>query len=125
FQFTNKYKQDEVVTVSLGTGRFTQKKQPTWIWPWLQWVIGQMLESPGEQQTELTKRHYNRMTFYRIDTVLPEDIALDDVKRIHKLKEYGERLAEKIDWNAILARADTQFRIDENKTSFSQYALSP
>jgi len=38
------------------------------------------------------------MTFYRIDTELKGEIALDDSGKIERLLEYGERLAERIDW---------------------------
>jgi len=101
----NGYEPAETTTVSLGTGRsIAPKRRPTWIGSWLQWVLGELLESPGEQQTEITWRHFveereggQKMTFYRIDTELKEDIALDDVGSIGRLREYGERLAELID----------------------------
>ncbi len=127
---TNGYEPSETTAVSLGTGRsITPKRRPTWIWSWLQWVLGELLESPGEQQTEITWRHFVRqppepqkMIFYRIDTELKEDIPLDGVGSIDRLREYGERLAELIDWEAILASTDVTFRVDYEKRLFPQYA---
>ena len=105
------------------------KRRPTWIGSWLRWVLDELLESPGEQQTEIAWRHFVRdqppgqeMTFYRIDTKLEEDIALDDVGKIERLRVYGERLAEMIDWEAILAGTDEEFRVRSERTLFLQYA---
>ena len=125
FYYTGeKYKPEETTTVSLGTGRYASRQRPTWIWPWLNWVIGELLESPGEQQTEIARRHFPQMTFYRIDTELKEDIGLDDVGSVDRLREYGERLAELIDWEAILAGSHTRFSIGPEKTLWPQYKQS-
>jgi hypothetical protein len=121
FFYTTGYSPGDTTTVSLGTGRFVPRDTPTWIWPWLDWVLGQLLESPGEQQTEITWRQFPDMVFYRIDTELKEDIGLDDVSGIDRLQTYGDRLAELIDWEAILAGTDTTFRIDEGTTAWEQY----
>jgi len=126
----NGYIPGETTTVSMGTGRsIVPKRRPTWIWSWLQWILGELLESPGEQQTEIAWRHFvedkgedQKMTFYRIDTKLKEDIALDDVGSIGRLREYGERLAERIDWGKILDGTDEEFRVRGDRTSFRQYA---
>jgi Patatin-like phospholipase len=127
---TNGYEPGETTTVSMGTGRsIVPKRRPTWIGSWLQWVLDELLESPGEQQTEIAWRHFVRdqppgqeMTFYRIDTKLEEDIALDDVGKIERLRVYGERLAEMIDWEGILAGTDEEFRVRGERTLFPQYA---
>jgi hypothetical protein len=126
----NGYKPGETTTVSMGTGRsIVPKRRPTWIWSWLQWILGELLESPGEQQTEIAWRHFVRdqpdgqkMRFYRIDTELKEDIALDDVGSIDQLREYGEQLAELIDWEKILDGTDTSFEVDYKNRLFRQYA---
>jgi patatin-like phospholipase/acyl hydrolase len=123
FDYTPDYKPEETITVSLGTGRFKNRKEPKWIGAWLEWVLAELLESPGEQQTEITQRHFPEMIFYRIDTELKENIGLDDSKKIRRLLEYGERLAEKIDWEAILAGTETQFRIGSNNTLWEQYKV--
>jgi patatin-like phospholipase/acyl hydrolase len=128
---TNRYKPGETTTVSLGTGRYIAptKQMPSWIGTWLEWVLGELLESPGEQQTEITWRHFvkeqpdqQKMNFYRIDTKLKENIALDDVGSVERLREYGEQLAELIDWEAILDGTDREFRVDYGNKRFSQYA---
>ncbi len=124
FYYTSGYNPEDTITVSLGTGRFISRKQPGCIWSWLKWVLGQLLESPGEQQTEVTWRQFSEMVLYRIDTELKEDIGLDDVKSVDRLREYGERLAELVDWEAILAGTDTIFRIGGNKTLWQQYKRS-
>ena len=123
FEYTPDYTPDETITVSLGTGKFKHRKVPRWIGAWLEWVLAELLESPGEQQTELTWRHFPKMTFYRIDTELKEDIGLDDARDIPRLREYGERLAEMIDWEAILAGTETRFRIGSTNTLWEQYKV--
>jgi len=121
FEYTHDYQPEETITVSLGTGRFKHRKVPRWIGSWLRWVLAELLESPGEQQTEITWRQFPQMTFYRIDTELKEEIALDDSGKIERLLGYGERLAEKIDWEAILAGTETRFRIGSHNTLWEQY----
>ncbi len=121
FQYTYKFKPEETTAVSLGTGRYPDKKMPVWIWAWLSWVLGELLESSGEQQTKITQRQFPQMRFYRIDTELKEDIPLDDVSNIKRLIDIGERLAELIDWEKILAGTTTKFRIRSKNTQWEQY----
>jgi patatin-like phospholipase/acyl hydrolase len=123
FEYTPDYTPGETITVSLGTGKFKHRKEPRWIGAWLEWVMAELLESPGEQQTEITWRHFPQMTFYRIDTELKEDIGMDDTRSIARLLEYGERLAEMIDWDAILAGIETRFRIGSTNTLWEQYKV--
>lgn len=123
FEYTPDYTPEETITVSLGTGKFKHRKEPRWIGGWLEWVMAELLESPGEQQTEFTSKHFPQMTFYRIDTELQENIGLDDSRDIGRLLEYGERLAETIDWEAILAGANSPFRIGNTNTLWEQYKV--
>ena len=123
FEYTPDFNPAETITVSLGTGKFKSRKEPTWIGGWLEWILAELLESPGEQQTEFTWRHYPQMTFYRIDTELKEDIGLDDSRQIGRLLEYGEKLAATIDWEAILAGTEIRFRIDGTNTLWEQYKV--
>jgi patatin-like phospholipase/acyl hydrolase len=123
FEYTPDYRPEETITVSLGTGKFKHQKEPRWVGAWLEWVLAELLESPGEQQTEIAWRHFPQMTFYRIDTELKEDIGLDDARDIGRLLEYGERLAELIDWEAILAGTETRFRIGSANTLWEQYKV--
>jgi patatin-like phospholipase/acyl hydrolase len=124
FEFTPDYNPEETITVSLGTGRYKSRKEPKWIGAWLEWIMVELLESPGEQQTEITQRQFPEMTFYRIDTELKENIGLDDPRKIERLLEYGERLAETIDWEAILAGKETRFRIGRQNTLWEQYKVN-
>lgn len=121
FQYTYKFKPEETTTVSLGTGKYQDKKMPVWVWSWLGWIFGELLESSGEQQTKITQRQYPQMRFYRIDTELKEDIPLDDVSNIKRLMAIGERLAEMIDWEKILAGTTSKFRIRTKNTQWEQY----
>jgi hypothetical protein len=123
FEYTPDYQPEETITVSLGTGKFKNRKVPGWIGAWLEWILAEFLESPGEQQTEITWRHFPEMTFYRIDTELKENIGLDDVRYIGRLIEYGEKLAALIDWEAILAGTETRFRIGSTNTLWEQYQV--
>ena len=77
FEYTDDYRPEETIVVSLGTGRFLDRRRPTWLWSWVQWVLSELLRSPGEQQTELVQRHYPAARFYRIDVRLPRDFPLD------------------------------------------------
>ncbi len=92
-------------------------------------MLGELLESPGEQQTEITWRHFvklppkpKKMNFYRIDLKLNEDIPRDAVGSIDQLREYGKRLAKLINWEAILAGTDETFRVNYEKKLLPQYA---
>ena len=123
FEYTPDYTPEETITVSLGTGKFKHRKEPRWIGGWLEWVLAELLESPGEQQTEFAWRHFPEMIFYRIDTELKENIGLDDSRHIERLLDYGEKLAALIDWEAILAGTETQFRIGGHNTLWEQYKV--
>lgn len=123
FDYTPDYKPEETLTVSLGTGRFSHRKEPRWIGAWLEWVLAELLESPGEQQTEITQRHFPQMIFYRIDTELKENIGLDDTRRIDLLVKYGEELAQTIDWDAILTGTETRYRVGNTNTLWGQYKV--
>ena len=121
FYYSDAYRREETTCVSLGTGRFLDRTRPTWIWTWLAWVLGELLRSPGEQQTEIVQRHFPQMRFYRLDAALGDDIPLDDIGRIDELRHIGERFAEQINWTAILAGTDTRFLINQRNTLPAQY----
>jgi predicted sulfurtransferase len=73
--------------------------------------LGELLRSPGEQQTEIVQRQLPQMPFYRLDLKLKQDIALDDISRVNELQGYGERFAKQIDWESILAGRDNPVQI--------------
>jgi hypothetical protein len=106
------YEPAATTIVSLGTGRFLDRRRPTWLWSWVEWVLGEMFRSPGEQQTELVQRHYDAAALYRIDVRLPRDFPLDTVGAgLDDLEGIGRGLAALIDWQAILEGRDEEFRV--------------
>ena len=122
FEFTGAYRPADTIVVSLGTGRFLDRPRPTWLWSWVEWVLGEMFRSPGEQQTELVVRHYREAPLYRIDVRLPRDYALDTLgSGFNELEGIGQRLAATIDWPAILDGSDREFRVDPGATRPAAY----
>lgn len=129
FFYTDAYRPEESLMVSLGTGRLMDRTRPTWIGSWLEWILAELLRSPGEQQTQIVYRHFPQMPLYRLDPDFHDldpgrkiNIPLDDVGSIDRLVRYGEQFAERIDWPAILEGRDTTFRIAERKTMSYQYS---
>ncbi len=116
FEYTDAYRPDETVVVSLGTGRLLHRPRPRWLWPWLGWLLSELLRSPTEQQTELVQRHYARTPFYRIDFKLGREIGLDAVDRLGELRTAGERLAADVDWEAVLVGRDESHRVSPAST---------
>lgn len=103
FYYSEGYTPEDTVVVSLGTGRSKLTRGvPGWLYAWLQWLIGELLRSPGEQQTEIVQRHFKLAGFHRIDAELEKSIGMDDVGRIDELRAIGERLAGTVDWDSIL-----------------------
>ncbi|MGH2381189.1 MAG: hypothetical protein ACRDG7_08210, partial [Candidatus Limnocylindria bacterium] len=100
FEYTDDYQPADTLVVSLGTGKLLHREHPTWLWPWVGWLLSELLRSPAEQQTELVHRHYRDASFYRLDIELEREIGLDAVDRIGELQIYGERFATAVDWPA-------------------------
>jgi predicted acylesterase/phospholipase RssA len=121
FEYTDAYRPAETLVVSLGTGRLLRRDRPGWIWPWLGWLLSELLRSPGEQQTELVHRHYLEAPFYRLDVELDREIGLDAVNRIGELRALGERLADDVDWPAILDGSDDRFLVTDASTLPREY----
>jgi predicted acylesterase/phospholipase RssA len=117
FEYTDDYRPEETIVVSLGTGRFLTRTRPTWLWSWVEWVLSEMFRSPGEQQTELVQRHYPDARFYRIDVRLPRDFPLDATGRdVDELLAIGDALASTVDWPAILDGTDETFLVRPGET---------
>lgn len=121
FEYTDAYDPADSIVVSLGTGTLLTRARPTWLWPWLGWLLSELLRSPAEQQTELVQRHYRTAGFYRIDRVLEREIPLDAVDRIEELRRHGERLAAEVDWPAMLDGRDERHRITDATTLPREY----
>ena len=112
FEYTDDYDPAKTVIVSLGTGRFLDRRRPTWLGSWLWWVFGELFRSPGEQQTELVHRHYRAAPFYRIDARLPRDYSLDaSGSQLDELEAIGHKLAATLDWPAILEGRDESYLV--------------
>ncbi len=123
FEYMKTYKPKDTTIVSLGTGRFLDRPRPTWILSWLEWILSELLRSPGEQQTELVQRHYAAAKFYRIDVKLKRDFPLDTVGAgLKELRTIGEKLAATVDWPAILGEREESFEIDPRKVRPDAYA---
>jgi patatin-like phospholipase/acyl hydrolase len=105
FYYHDSYVPAETVVVSLGTGRYISVQDPAGLLGWLTWVLDTVLQAPEEQQTEIVKRHFvpQGLILYRRDFTLRENIPMDDVGSIHKLRGYGEEFAKDVPWEEILA----------------------
>jgi uncharacterized protein len=129
FFYSSGYAPDDTTIVSLGTGRFAVEKRPIWLGAWLEWLLGELLRSPGEQQTEIVRRHFERTIVYRLDPdlkrldpTLERGIGLDEIACIDRLQTLGERFAAQIPWLDILAGVDPTFRIGERNTEWFEYS---
>lgn len=101
FYYTGEYSPQDTTIVSFGTGRFISEQHPRTLWGWLGWVLDEMFRSPGEQQTELVRRHFPEIEFHRLEPEIPKDIPMDDVGSIPQLQQYAQHFAEGVDWSTI------------------------
>lgn len=122
FHYSDAYEPASTVVISLGTGRFPRRDRPRWIWPWIEWLLNELLLSPAEQQTQLVHRHYPEAAFYRLDVRLPSDIDVDAVDRVGELRQLGDAFAATIDWPAMLAGADREFLVTDASTLSREYS---
>jgi len=70
---------------------------------WVEWVVGELLAIPADQQTQLVLRHFQTAGTTRINPALPHDISMDDVNAVADLMKIGRAFAAKLDWNDILS----------------------
>ncbi len=122
FEYSDAYSAASTTVVSLGTGRVLHRPRPTWLWPWVGWLLSELLRSPTEQQTELVHRHYPEARFYRVDVALDRDIGLEDVSAIPALRRIGERLAGEVDWDALIDGADDPHLVTDARTLPREYS---
>jgi hypothetical protein len=132
FWYSEGYEPANTVMVSLGTGRVDSYsdpgRPPLAILSWIEWVVSDLLDSANEQQTDITRRHFPDMTFYRLDPdlkaldpSLKNGISQDDVAAIPLLRTLGQRYASSIDWDAILEEKDRTYLITPDRTLVRQY----
>lgn len=93
----------ESVVVSLGTGYHRADSDPRTFFDWANWVVGELLRIPAEQQTELVRRHFDTRGTYRLNPALPRAIGMDDLRAIPELVRFGHAAAESIPWAEVLA----------------------
>lgn len=131
FYYNDKYSPDDLIIISLGTGRFESTFKPGWIFAWLGWLLKELLHSTGEQQTEIVQRHFPKTAFYRLDPdlkmldpTLETEIKLDDASETDRLIKYGKKFALNINWEEILSGKETKFKIKENNTQWEDYKQS-
>lgn len=123
FDYAEGYDPSRTIIVSLGTGWYPHRRRPRWLWPWVEWLLSELFRSPGEQQTEIVRRHYRSAAFYRLDVRLPHDIGLDAFDRVAELRGIGQTFAAQIDWAPILAGEDSPHRITDATTLPHQYVV--
>jgi patatin-like phospholipase/acyl hydrolase len=101
---TGKQQLDDVVLLSLGTGRSVrhlQAENADWgVLPWAYPLIHLILEEGSSGTADYQCRQILGDRYYRLNPVLPEPIALDDVDLIPRLKDVAERadLTEVLEW---------------------------
>ncbi len=110
----DKYPKSETTVVALGTGFFKKENKPSNLIEWVQWIIGELLDEPSEQQTQLIRRHYGPAGTHlvRLNVAMPQDIGMDDIGAIPRLVEIGKAAAAKLDWNALLTAPDGTKALD-------------
>jgi patatin-like phospholipase/acyl hydrolase len=103
-----KYPPERTTVVSLGTGFYKKVNAPGHLVDWALWVLGELLEDPSEQQTELIDRHYRPMGMHtlRYNVDMGEEIGMDNIAAVPRLVEIGRKAAAKIDWNEELTTLD-------------------
>jgi len=99
-----KYPIAETTVVSLGTGFYKTHYDPSNLIAWVQWIVGELLDEPAAQQTQLVQRHYvtHGLHLVRLNVQLPQEIGMDDIAAIPRLVEIGKAAAAKLDWDTLL-----------------------
>lgn len=110
FDYTpaGKYPVAETTVVSLGTGFYKTDQSPSNLIEWVQWIIGELLDEPAAQQTQIVQRHYvpRGLHLLRLNVQMPQEIGMDDISAIPRLVEIGKAAAAKLDWNTLLTAPD-------------------
>jgi patatin-like phospholipase/acyl hydrolase len=111
FCYSEGYRPEETLVVSLGTGSYTDAPTPRWIGEWLTWLISEMLRAPNEQQTEIVARQYPQTPCYRINPGLDRDIPLDKAAEAKELKRLGHQFAADVEWEPILNGESSDYQM--------------
>jgi uncharacterized protein len=99
------FKPENSAIVSIGTGKNPVRKDvPNHnLVAKLSWIIGMLLDAPEALAPVLVRRHYPQVKFDDFDIQLKSQISMDQAANVPELEQYGERLADQIDWDEILA----------------------
>ncbi len=111
---TPAYTPEDTIIVSLGTGFFPGKNSPQNIVDWLKFTIGELLEAPSTQQNTIVYRHFPQARSYRWNPKLPRDIGLDGVNEIPALIEIGQKMAQGLNWAAMLDGSTNENKVGPN-----------
>jgi hypothetical protein len=107
FEYTapGAYAPSDANIVALGTGFFKSPQRPSNLIDWVRFTIGQLLDEPAEQQTQLVRRHFvpQGASLFRWNPELPREIELDAASEIQTLIALGKDFAAELDWPKILA----------------------
>lgn len=108
-----RYSPEESIIISLGTGYIDVKAAPANIIDWVQFVVGELLQAPAEQQTQVAQRHFGERgaIVYRFNPKMPRDIGLDEVKAIPELVQIGKVLAQGLNWADMLSGLSSDMRV--------------
>jgi patatin-like phospholipase/acyl hydrolase len=111
-----KYLPSNSTVVALGTGYYPTRATPSNLIAWVRYIVGQLLDEPSEQQTQLVQRHYGAQgaQIIRWNPELPREIAMDDVRAIPELKRIGQDASAALDWAKIVA-GGAQARVSPGK----------
>ncbi len=101
----NGYTPENSIMISIGTGRNPPPKAPDTdnLLSEVKWLISTLLYGPEAQAPELVRRHYPTLNFQEFDIDLATEIALDQAANVPALEAYGEKLADQMNWEKILA----------------------
>ena len=108
------YTPDHSVIISLGTGFYPSKNSPHNIVDWLKFTIGELLEAPSTQQNAIVYRHFPEAHSYRWNPQLPREIDMDAVSEIPALIEIGTKMAQPLNWKAMLNGTGTDHKVGPN-----------
>ncbi len=103
------YRPSETTVVSLGTGFYAETASaPSNLLQWVHWIVGELLDEPSAQQTQLVERHFvpRGLHLIRLNTQMAENISMDAVDAIPRLAEIGREAALKLKWQALLGKED-------------------
>ncbi len=102
FDYSEGYVIADTRVVSLGCGFVKGGKNiPGNLVQWIRWTIGELLDAPSQQQTQLVGRHFKVAANVRINPQLPYPIELDSISAIPELIRMGQSYAEQVDWRSI------------------------